>query len=164
MNIKRIFHKCLYMPHSIYFNLHYLPLSQAIKLPILLHKPILKKMKGGIVIKSEDIKFGMIKLGGNSVSIYDSKYGIMWENMGGDLTFYGKCNLGNGASVSIGEYGNIEIGENFKATAMCKIVSYNSIKFGTNVLIGWECLFLDTDFHSLTDINTGVMKRLQLLL
>ena len=31
-----------------------------------------------------------------------------------------------------------------------KIACYNSIKFGENVEVGWDCLFMDTDFHRLT--------------
>lgn len=33
---------------SVYFNFHYLPFSQAIRLPILLYKPRLLKMKGNV--------------------------------------------------------------------------------------------------------------------
>lgn len=35
---------------TIYFNFHYLPFKQAIKLPIFLYKPHLKLMKGTITI------------------------------------------------------------------------------------------------------------------
>ncbi len=35
---------------TIYFNFHYLPFRQAIKLPIFLYKPHLKLMKGTITI------------------------------------------------------------------------------------------------------------------
>ena len=35
---------------TIYFNFHYLPFSQAIRLPILLYKPKLLKMKGNVKI------------------------------------------------------------------------------------------------------------------
>lgn len=35
---------------TIYFNFHYLPFKQAIKLPIFLYKPHLKLMKGTVTI------------------------------------------------------------------------------------------------------------------
>lgn len=35
---------------SIYFNFHYLPFRQAMRLPILLYKPKLLKMKGNVKI------------------------------------------------------------------------------------------------------------------
>lgn len=38
------------LPYSIYFNFHYLPFRQAVKLPILLYKPKLLKLKGIVKI------------------------------------------------------------------------------------------------------------------
>ena len=38
---------------SIYFNFHYLPIKQAIKLPIILYKPKLLSCKGKIIIKPQ---------------------------------------------------------------------------------------------------------------
>jgi len=35
---------------TIYFNFHYLPFRQAVKLPIFLYKPDLKLMKGTVTI------------------------------------------------------------------------------------------------------------------
>ena len=41
---------------TIYFNFHYLPFKQAIKLPIFLYKPHLKLMKGTITILGEVVR------------------------------------------------------------------------------------------------------------
>lgn len=60
-----------YILHSVFFNFHYLPFHEAVKLPILLYKPKLLKLKGTIKIKQEDkIGFGMIRLGFPEVSLY----------------------------------------------------------------------------------------------
>lgn len=40
-----------YLIPTLYFNLKYLPFSQAVKLPIILYKPHLYKMRGRIVIE-----------------------------------------------------------------------------------------------------------------
>ena len=69
---------------SIFFNLKYLPISQAIKLPILLYKPNLIKLKGRIKIESSQIKFGMIQLGRPIVPIFPNN-GIIYENKGGTI-------------------------------------------------------------------------------
>lgn len=59
-----------YILHSVFFNFHYLPFHEAVKLPILLYKPKLLKLKGTIKIKQEDkIGFGMIRLGFPEVSL-----------------------------------------------------------------------------------------------
>lgn len=90
---------------TIYFNFHYLPFNQAIKLPILLYKPKLLKMKGNIKIEKCKIKFGMIRLGFPTVSLYPNT-GIVYENHGGTIVFNGKCAIGNNSAISIGASGS----------------------------------------------------------
>ena len=41
-----------YIIPTIYFNFHYLPFSQAIKLPIVFYKPHFGKLKGVVKINS----------------------------------------------------------------------------------------------------------------
>ena len=55
---------------TIYFNFHYLPFNQAIRLPILLYKPHLVKCKGSVNISKEGGEFGMIRLGQHIAKIY----------------------------------------------------------------------------------------------
>lgn len=160
--IKKIFNKLRenlwalpYLPWSIWFNFHYLPLNQAIKLPILLAKPRLIKSNGTISIMG-GVHFGMIRLGIHRVSIYPHK-GVTFENHGGDITFNGPCILGSGTFISIGKRGKLEIGANVEATAELKLICYNSIKLDNFVLIGWENFIMDTSFHQLTT-PTGAPK------
>ena len=65
-NNRRVLRSILY---SIYFNFHYLPFKQAIRLPILFYKPKFKDLKGSVKIVGE-LKFGMIRLGFPIVSLY----------------------------------------------------------------------------------------------
>ena len=132
---------------TIYFNFHYLPFRQAIKLPIFLYKPHLKLMKGTITIHG-GATTGMIRLGKNQVSIYPNS-GIMLE-LRGKIVFNGRCSIGNNSYITTGNKSIIEIGKNFSATTTLRLVCYDHIRFNDNVLIGWNCLFMDTDFHRLT--------------
>lgn len=70
---------------TIWFNFHYLPFRQAIKLPILLYKPKFLVCKGRIKIDGP-VHFGMITLGCYRVSIYPNT-GFTYENWGGGNTF-----------------------------------------------------------------------------
>lgn len=139
---------------TIYFNFHYLPFNQAIKLPILLYKPKLLKMKGNIKIEKCKIKFGMIRLGFPTVSLYPNT-GITYENHGGTIVFNGKCAIGNNSAISIGTKAIVEFGENFKSTTTLKLTSYDKIIFGNRVRLGWDTLVMDTDFHKLTKLSGG---------
>lgn len=137
-----------YLVESIYFNFHYLPFRQAIKIPIVLYKPEFQLLKGRILIDSKNISFAMIKLGHREVSLYKNN-GFQIKNRG-TIIFYGKCNLGSGTCISVGEDGTLEFGEGMHATAEMKIACYKHISFGVNSLVGWECSFIDSDFHRLT--------------
>lgn len=138
-----------YLPHSLYFNFYYLDFKDALHLPILLYKPHFVKMQGNINIinKIGGVRFGMIRLGFNNVSLYPFS-GIVWENRG-TVVFEGKADIGNYSAISSGNQGHLIFGENFRASCGLKIACYNSISFENDVLIGWDSTITDTDFHAL---------------
>ena len=139
------------LPHSIYFNFHYLPFRQAVRLPILLYKPRFLKLKGSVRIESESFQIGMIRLGFPMVSLCPNS-GIMIENHGGEILFKGRAGIGNASFISIGAKSTVEFGDYFQATAL-KLASYCGIKFASRVRFGWDCTVFDTDFHKLTKVN-----------
>lgn len=140
---------------TIYFNFHYLPCSQAIKLPIILYKPKLLACKGSLEIRGK-VRFGMIQLGRNMVSLYPNN-GIRFENYG-NIIFNGGCHIGNDSAISVAKTGNCFFGSNFIATTSIKIASYCSVSFGSNVLCGWNCIITDTDFHQLATLSGKKVK------
>lgn len=147
---------------SIYFNFHYLPFKQAIKLPILLYKPKFIALKGRIIIKSEKVRIGMIRMGFPMVPIYPNN-GIIYENKGGTIIFRGVCNIGNNSAISVGEETTsnspiLEFGNRFSASSSLKIVCYNRIIYNEKVRCGWNCLFMDTDLHKMTKLSGGYTK------
>lgn len=153
-NNRRIFRSILY---SIYFNFHYLPFNQAVIIPILLYKPRLFKLNGNIKIEGGKVRFGMIRLGFPTVSLYPNT-GIMFENHGGTIRFNGQCRIGNNSYLSIGSKAIVEFGDRFSATTTLRLASYNKIVIGDNTSFGWDILIMDTDFHKLTK-ETGGFSR-----
>lgn len=138
--------KILYsLPYSIYFNLKHLPFKQALKLPIILyHAKVIGK---GKYIIEGPIKTGMIRLGFPIISIYKGK-GIVLENKG-TIIFQGKAGIGANAGLSIGKYGKLTLGDDFKNSYGMKLVCYHEITIGHTARFGWESFLCDTDFHSL---------------
>lgn len=150
-----------YLPQTIYFNFHYLPFKQAIKLPIILYKPKFRRSKGKVVIDSSNIKTGMVILGYKDVAIYPNN-GITFE-INGKLVFRGTCRIGNDSYISIGKNGIVDLDNNFIATAAIKLVCYHKVIFDKDCLIGWNCLFFDDDFHKIEvedhkDIKNNTIK------
>lgn len=159
--IKRLWAK-RWMLHSIlstiYFNFHYLPFRQAIFLPIGLYKCKFVKLKGKVKIETgEPLKPGMISLGRYAVSIYPNN-GFIYENHGGMIVFKGSCSIGNNSAVSLGPNGTIVFGDKFTATSSLRLVCYNRITFDCKVSVGWECTFMDTDFHKMKKLSGGYTK------
>lgn len=141
---------------SIWFNFYYLPIKQAIRLPIVLYRPNIIKAKGNIRINGP-VRTAMIQLGKPNIYLYPND-GVVFENWGGDIVFNGKCVVGNSSAISVGEKGYLDIGQNFRATCALKLACYYSIKIEDNVLLGWECLLTDSDFHTLTREDGIVTK------
>lgn len=142
---------------SLIFNFRHLPFSQARHLPIMIYKGRLKNNSGKFIIEG-DVKFCMIELGKNRVSLFPSN-GIMLENRG-VIVFRGPVVIGSDSAITLGETGRLEFGKEFSSSAGLKIACYDSITFGENISVGWNTMIVDTDFHSLKNVNGGGMAGL----
>lgn len=131
---------------SVIFNFRHLPFSQAARLPILLRKARLRNCSGKFIFNCP-VRFGLVKFGVNNVSLYPDS-GISLENRG-TIVFNGYLSVGNASAISVDETGVLEFGEKVIATSSLKIACYHSIKLNDNILIGWDCMMIDTDFHKL---------------
>jgi len=129
-------------------------MKQACRLPILLYKPDLLKMKGKVFLNAPKVKIGMIQLGMRNVSIFPNT-GIMWENKGGTVVFNGRCIIGNNSFISIGENGHLIINDDFISSSTLRLVSYRKIEFGVKTRVGWNGIFMDTNFHQIVDMKSG---------
>ena len=136
------------IPKSILFNLHYFGL-EGIKLPVLVSsKTKMRKMKGSILINAP-YKTGMIKLGFQAPEMYDnSKLSFIWIN-DGLVEFENTASIRNGSVIR--NYGHLIMGNKFHISAPSRIICYKHIRFGSNVLIGWDCEFADGDAHKIYD-------------
>ncbi|MBP3505310.1 MAG: hypothetical protein J6K43_02785, partial [Lachnospiraceae bacterium] len=103
------------------------------------------------------VKYGMIRLGFPTVSIYPNS-GIMIENHGGQIIFKGNCRIGNNSFISVGKNGHIEFGDRFSASTTLRLVSYEGVYFHDRVRLGWDIMVMDTDFHKLTKLSGGYSR------
>lgn len=139
---------------TLYFNFKYLPLSKAIRLPILIYG--ICKLKGNGIYKIADIcKFGMIKLGIKNESTCTSVWGVSIVN-DGTITLEGSGVLGNGSAIEVKKNANFFIGENFGITGNFTLHCHDSITIGKNFSCGWNVAIADTDFHQCYDPETKV--------
>lgn len=143
---------------SIVVNFRYLPLRQAIKLPILISGYCSFKGNGKISITTGKVYFAMIKLGFGSVGLFDHKFErtVVFNN--GLINFCGRANIGLGSRIAVS--GILRLGEGFAISAKSQIVAMKEVFFGKNCLMSWDVLVIDSDFHPIYDLNDYVGDRL----
>jgi len=137
-----------YLHKILYFNFHYLPFRQALKLPILLYKPHLLECKGEVKIESDNIYTGMIQLGIFRGRLFQNT-GIRWINEGGRCIFRGHCIMKNNSYVHIRNNSLLDIGDNSKFGPELRMSVNKMIKIGDNLSLGWMGIVVDSSFHRL---------------
>ena len=133
---------------TLYFNSKYFGLRGLLKLPVLISRNVkLLKVSGNVSINKKRYYPGMIKIGFGHVGIFDkNKSKSIWE-VKGSVIFNEKISIGHGSKISVLKNGELIFGNNFTISAESSIVCNKRVVFGDNVLVSWNCLFMDTDFH-----------------
>ena len=104
------------------------------------------EMRGKVIIDAP-IRFGMIRIGEGFVGIFDRHHSRSIWQVSGTVIFHGNADIGHGSKVVVD--GILELGNNFCITAESAIIASTHVTFGKDVLISWENLFMDTDFHKI---------------
>lgn len=139
------------LPKTVLFNLKYLPLREAVRLPVFVsHRVWLMKLSGKV--KVNDVRPGSVKIGFGEVGIFDRARSRTIWHVTGSVEFKGKADIGHGSKLCVG--GNLVLGKDFCISAESSIVAQKSITMGNNVLVSWESLIMDTDLHDIYD-STG---------
>ena len=144
--------------NTLLFNFKYLPLSKAVMLPIWVSRRVRIRNLGGKIIINGDIYTGMIRIGLDSVGIFDNKKSRSIWQVNGQVIFNGRCFLGHGCKVSVGEQATLSFGSDFACTAESSIATVKSISIGDECLFSWDILMMDTDWHTITDLDGKVQN------
>lgn len=143
---------------TIYFNFHYFPVRTAIHLPIFIYKRSeLYQIKGKIMIDAP-LRMGMVKLGEHGLGTQDLLYSrTMWDVFG-TLVIKGHVSIGRGTKISIGREAVLTLGDNFVITGNSEIICQKEITFGSDCLLSWDILMMDTDFHHIYDKSNNLIN------
>lgn len=140
------------LPKSIYVNFRLCSFKDAIKLPILVsNKTNLLSLKGSASF--DNVKTGVVQIGFKfrSAETFDYKYDRSVLSIKGSVLFRGKTRIGQASKLSV--HGKLILGDNFDISAASTINCREEIEFGKNVIVSWDCLIMDTDFHRIFDVN-----------
>ena len=109
---------------------------------------------GNVIIKGKR-KIGSVKIGFDSVSIFDRKFErSIWDNSG-TIVFGNNVNLGQGVRIS--NYGSLLIDDNVTISANASIICEKEIHIERNCLISWDVLMMDTDSHEVISLESGYL-------
>jgi serine acetyltransferase len=138
----------LALPKTVFFNFWHLPFKQAIRFPVLVsHRVWLKDMSGTVSLHI--VRTGAVKIGFGDVAIFDQhRSRTIWQ-VSGSVEFMGKASLGHGSKLSVS--GSLILGHRFSISAESTLIATQKITIGDNVLVSWDALISDTDFHRIYD-------------
>lgn len=144
------------IPKTIYFNLKYFSVGDALKFPVIVsHRVALQRMDGSIELM-QPARFNMVRIGFHENPIFDQdRTRTLWNNAG-KVVFEGTAYLGNGSAVA--NFGVLKFGNNFQMSGNSSILCKHDTSFGNDVLIGWDCMFMDGDAHKVFPIRGGTAK------
>lgn len=101
-------------------------------------------------------------IGFGNVGIFDKKYQRSILEIDGTIVLpNAKVTLGQGSKLSVGKKAVLTFGADFHNSADMTLICTQRITFGKNVLVSWETLIMDTDWHPLVSTVTGEIKPYQ---
>lgn len=150
--LRRFRHYFWYLHQIIYVNFHYLPFSQAKRLPIWVkfRNGISSKYhKGKISIECDNLEFGMIELG---VLQYDEEREGMFFSNKGEIVFKGRAHFSNSNVLKVSDKGKLILGDGV-GISTSKITCTKKITIGKGTFLGVGTTVMDSDFHPIIDIE-----------
>lgn len=140
----------LALPNTLRFNFRYFRLADAIRLPVIVsHRVWLKTLSGRVVLGK--VKTGIVKIGFGDVGLFDAARSRAIWSVRGLVAFNGKTRIGHGNKLNVD--GQLTLGHNFRMSAESAIVARDSVSIGDDVLISWDVLIMDSDFHPIYDAD-----------
>ena len=143
---------------TVVFNFHYFPFKAAIHLPVLVYRRTQLSQMGGEIIISVPLKRGLVKLGAQELGTQDGYYSrTIWE-VSGRLVINGTVGIGRGSRISIANGATLTLGDKFVITGNSTIICQKEIIFGSDCLLSWDVLVMDTDFHHIYDEEENIVN------
>lgn len=134
---------------SVYTNFRYLPISQAIYLPIwITHKFKIHKLKRGQIIVDVPNRKSIILGEGGSPALQEYSGGLFLDD-DAKLVFHGFAVISQGTVFRIDKEAKIELGDKFYCNKNCFFRSSDIIKFGNHCAVGWDVQINTNDGHEI---------------
>lgn len=114
--------------------------------------------RGGLILRN--VEFGIAHVGfheADAVDVYSARTVINIRN-GGVMECHGDIHVGHGALICVNETGYLKTGFNFAISGTTRIICSDRISIGDNVQFSWDTLVMDSDAHTILDINGNPIR------
>lgn len=140
---------------SLYINLRYFKLREAVRFPILIANNVILRDLSGKILFEGNVTKGRVRIGFRDMGIQNERdhKTILDLRRDSTIVFRGNASIGGGARIYT--KGKLEIGNNFYLSLDSTIIAHELVRIGDDVTLGWNSLIMDTDFHEVYDINSG---------
>lgn len=145
--------------YTFYFNLVFFPFRQAFRFPVFVYGWPKMFSQYGRMECVGCCKTGMVRLNITLGGVPQYSAGNIELNIWGKVIFRGKCIIGSGSKLIVGEHGLLDMGEGTKIMNGCNCTAYSEIRIGAQSRIVHRCQLLDTNFHYIADFRRGVVKK-----
>ena len=134
---------------TLRFNLHYFGF-RGFQFPVLVSKNVvLKNLQGGV--KIESYITANVRVGFDGTGICDTKYQRNIWNICGNVFIGENVKISAGTKLSCAEGATLHFGKNTSINVNSQIICMNDIHIGNNVMLSWDVLLMDSDFHQIRD-------------
>lgn len=149
----RLWRYALSLPGSVAFCLRYLPLRQALRMPIFVSYTVARSRRGGKVRIEGPIRTGMITIGLGWAPLFDWRRSRGVWDVPGEVVFEGPAEILHGTKLSVA--GRLVLGRNVFVNAESCISATREIVVGADTMIAWHTLIMDSDAHSIGGQDPG---------
>lgn len=159
--MSRLIKILLSIPKTIWFNLSYLPFSQALKLPIWIATNVrVKEMHRGAILLADNYSLGIIRIGYHEADAVDnfSVHTLLSVESGGRIVIKEDVHIGQGAIINVKRNALLTLGRNFAISGTTTVICNKKIEFGDNVQASWNSLITDSDAHQIFAKNGDLIN------
>lgn len=143
---------------TLYYNFKWLPKTLAFQLPMIIGKGCKIEGSGTIRINAiKEYKRGThhIYIGCRALNWMDEKETTMII-INGEMQLTENVFIGSGCRFEVAENANLILKEGTNFTGKATVICRNSIIFGKKNLVSWDTLFMDSDAHTIIDLDGGI--------
>lgn len=144
---------------TMYFNLTYFPLKQAVQLPVFIYRRTdLQEMKGEIVLHCP-VRPGILKIGVPECHTPDKKNQRTKWKVAGTVVLNGNVLIGRGCVIRLfTKDAKLTFGSNVTISGRTDLVCKKQISIGNDSLLSWDILVIDTDIHHILDADGQIIN------